>query len=96
MALRNISASILRAAICSFPERESGELGDRLDSAWMSLVAATAVTSAEDRRKQFYCAGDALSACFRNVSVVASVVVGSVAYTPAINCMGGPGESFVW
>ena len=46
-------------------------------------------------RKKIYCAGGALSACFGNVAAVASLVVGSVVYIPAINCMGGPGESFV-
>ena len=49
MALRNISASVFRAAICSPLERESGEVGDGLDSPWMSLVVATAMASAEDR-----------------------------------------------
>ena len=48
MALK-ISASVLRAAICSPPGRESGKVGDGMDNVWMRSVAAMAVASVEDR-----------------------------------------------
>ena len=98
MALRKFSASVFRAAICSPPGRESGEVGDGFDSAWMSSVATTVVASADDRFGtslscgKCYCAGDALSACFGIVAAVASIVVECVSNIPPINCMRFPGE----
>ena len=47
-------------------------------------------------REKLDCAGDALGACFGDVSIVVLVVVGGVANITSINCMGCPGESLVW
>ena len=49
MALRNISASVFRAAICSPPGEENGAGGAGLESTWIISVAAMTVASAEDR-----------------------------------------------